>query len=144
MTRFRGAAIHFAICVSVGVILLALFWFVWYPSPLFKALGGDEIFLTLLAVDVVLGPLLTLVVFKTGKKSLKFDLAVIGIVQVAALSYGVSTLLVGRPVYVAGLGTRFAVVQANEVEDAELKTANKSLPWWGPQWVGTRQATDKA
>ena len=144
MTRFRAAAIHFAICASAGAILLALFWFVWYPSPLFHAVGGDEIFLLLLAVDVVLGPLLTLVVFKAGKKSLKFDLAVIGLVQVVALSYGVWTLLVGRPVYIAGLGAKFAVVQANEIDDAELKTANQSLPWWGPQWVGTRQATDKA
>ena len=144
MTRFRAAAIHFAICAVVGVILLALFWCVWYPSPLFKAVGGDEVFLMLLAVDVVLGPLLTLVVFKAGKKSLKFDLAVIGLVQVAALSYGVWTLLVGRPVYIAGLGAKFAVVQANEIDDAELKTANQSLPRWGPQWVGTRQATDKA
>lgn len=144
MTRFRAAAIHFAICASVGAILFALFWFVWYPSPLFKAVGGDEIFLMLLAVDVVLGPLLTLVVFKTDKKSLKFDLAVIGLVQVVALSYGVWTLLVGRPVYIAGLGAKFAVVQANEIEDVELKTAKKSLPWWGPQWVGTKQATDKA
>jgi hypothetical protein len=144
MTRFRAAAIHFAICALVGVILLALFWFVWYPSPLFKAVGGDEIFLMLLAVDVVLGPLLTLVVFRAGKKSLKFDLAVIGLVQVLALSYGVWTLLIGRPVYIAGLGAKFAVVQANEVEAAELATANKSLPWWGPQWVGTKQAADKA
>lgn len=62
MTRFRAAAIHFAICASVAVIMLALFWYVWYPSPLFEAVGGDEIFLMLLAVDVVLGPLLTLVV----------------------------------------------------------------------------------
>ena len=144
MTRFRAAAIHLAICVFVGLALLALFWFVWYPSPLFKAVGGDEIFMLLLAVDVVLGPLLTLVVFKAGKKSLKFDLAVIGLLQVAALGYGVWTLLAGRPVYVAGLGAKFAVVQANEVEAAELKTANQSLPWWGPHWVGTRQATDKA
>ena len=143
MTRFRAAAIHFAICAAVAVILLALFWYVWYPSPLLEAVGGDEIFLMLLAVDVVLGPLLTLVVFKAGKKSLKFDLAVIGLVQVAALSYGVWALLAGRPVYVAGLGAKFAVVQANEIEDAELKTANKSLPWWGPQWVGIKVAADK-
>lgn len=143
MTRFRAAGIHFAICASVAVILLALFWYVWYPSPLLEAVGGDEIFMMLLAVDVVLGPLLTLVVFKAGKKSLKFDLAVIGLVQVAALSYGVWALLAGRPVYVAGLGAKFAVVQANEIEDAELKTANKSLPWWGPQWVGIKVAADK-
>jgi hypothetical protein len=67
ITRFRVAATHLAICVFVGLALLALFWIVWNPSPLFKAVGGDAIFLMLLAVDVVLGPLLRLMVFKAGK-----------------------------------------------------------------------------
>ena len=58
-------------------MLLAVFWFVWYPAPLFKVVGGFEIFLMLLGIDVVLGSRLTLIVFKQGKKSLKFDLAVI-------------------------------------------------------------------
>jgi hypothetical protein len=120
-----------------------LFWFVWYPTPLFRAVGGQEIFLMLLAIDVVLGPLLTLVVFKTGKKTLKFDLAVIAVVQVAALAYGVYTLLAGRPVYVAALGQRFEVIQANLVESQELISANTTLPWWGPKWVGTQKAVDK-
>ena len=104
MTRFRAASTHLAISAVIGAILSALFWFVWYPSPLFKAVGGYELFLMLLVIDVILGPLLTLVVFKSGKKSLKFDLAVIALVQAAALSYGVWTLLIGRPVYVAAFG----------------------------------------
>lgn len=143
MTRFRAAAIHLSICALIAAVLLALFWFVWYPSPLFKAVGGQEIFLMLLGVDVVLGPLLTFVVFKSGKKSLKLDLAVIGAVQAAALAYGVFTLLAGRPVYIAALGFRFDVIQANDVEEAQLKVANTSLPLWGPAWVGTKPATDK-
>ena len=74
MSRFRAAAVHIAICTIVGAILLGLFWFVWYPQPLFRAVGGQDIFLMLLAIDMVLGPMLTLVVFKSGKKSLKSDL----------------------------------------------------------------------
>jgi hypothetical protein len=143
MTRFRAASIHLAICALVAAILLALFWFIWYPAPLFKAVGGQEIFLMLLGVDIVLGPLLTLVVFKTGKKSLKFDLAVIGAVQVAALAYGVFTLLSGRPVYVAALGYRFDLIQANEVGEEQLAPTKASLPLWGPIWVGIKPATDK-
>ena len=144
MSRFRAAAIHLGLCAVVAFALLALFWFIWYPSPLFKAVGGFEIFLMLLAIDVTLGPLLTLVVFNVGKKALKFDLAMIGLIQVAALAYGVYTLLIGRPVYVASLGNRFAVIQANEVEEKELLAAKKSLPWLGPEWVGTKEATEKS
>lgn len=143
MTRFRAASTHLAICAVVGAILLALFWFVWYPSPLFKAVGGYELFLMLLGIDVILGPLLTLVVFKAGKKSLKFDLAVIALVQVAALTYGVWSLLIGRPVYVAALGFRFDVVQAHQVAQSDLDAAGKALSWWGPEWVGFKEATDR-
>lgn len=143
MSRFRAALIHLGVCALVAVALLGLFWFVWYPAPLFRAVGGYEIFLMLLAIDVILGPLLTLVVFNARKKSLKLDLAVIGIVQLVALAYGVHTLLVARPVYVASLGNRFVVVQANDVQDADLAKAQKSLPWSGPQWVGTKTSPDK-
>ncbi len=138
MSRFRAALVHFGICASIGLILLSFFWTVWYPPPLFDAVGGLNIFLMLLAVDVVLGPLLTFVVFKSGKKSLKFDLFVIGVLQVLALSYGVFTLFAGRPVYVAALGHRFDVIQASDVSSEELVAEARSLPWFGPKWVGTR------
>lgn len=142
MNRIRATAIHFSISAVVAIALLALFWFIWYPAPLFRAVGGLEIFLMLLGIDVVLGPLLTFVVFKAGKRSLQIDLAVIAAVQVAALIYGVHTLLAGRPVYVASLGDGFKLVQANEVETEELEVAKTTLPWWGPIWVGTKKSTD--
>lgn len=143
MNRFRAAGVHVAISALVAALLFAGFWFIWYASPLFKAVGGTDIFVMLLCVDAVLGPLLTLIVFKAGKKSLKFDLAVIGLVQASALAYGVHALWVGRPVYVASLGHRFDVVQANDIGDDELRAYGKALPSLGPQWVGYKQPTDK-
>lgn len=122
----------------VGLVLFALSWFVWYPAPMLMAIGGHEIFLLVVGIDVVLGPLLTLVVFKSGKRSLTFDLAIIAALQIAALIYGVSTLLEARPAYVAALGDKFQVVQASEVTDANLAKAKTAMPWWGPTWVGTK------
>jgi hypothetical protein len=142
MSRFRASAIHFGICVFVACVLIALLWFVWYPTPLLNAVGGTEVVLMLLGIDVVLGPVLTLIVFKHGKKTLKFDLAVIAAVQFVALCYGVYTLFIGRPVYVAALGHRFDVVQANDVDAKELQIAKQSLPFFGPQWVGVQLAAD--
>ena len=98
--------------------------------------------MVLLAVDVTIGPLLTLVVFNPLKKSLKFDLAVIALLQAGALFYGVWTLFEGRPVYVAALGIRFDVIQASQVVESDLDAAKTSLPLWGPQWVGIREAAD--
>ena len=143
MSRFRASGFHFVISLFVGLVLLALSWFMWYPAPMLMAIGGHEIFLLVVGIDVVLGPLLTLVVFKSGKKTLKFDLAVIALLQIAALVYGVSTLLEARPAYVAALGDKFQVIQATEVTDANLAKAKTSLPWWGPRWVGTKAPTGR-
>lgn len=122
--------------------MLSLFWFVWYPAPLFLAVGGHEIFLMLLGIDVILGPLLTLIVFDTKKKHLKLDLACIAFVQALALGYGVQTLLAGRPVYIAALGHRFDLIQANEVEKTDLDKSGQTLPWSGPIWTGTESPKD--
>lgn len=143
MTRIRAASIHLLLSTLIGGTLLCLFWFVWYPTPLFLAVGGHQIFVMLLAIDVVLGPLLTLIIFKTGKKHLKLDLAIIAFVQAAALAYGVQTLLAGRPVYIAALGHRFDVIQANEVEKSDLEKSKRNLPWFGPVWTGTESPKDQ-
>lgn len=144
MSRLRAAAIHLAISALIGSALFAMVWFVWYPAPMLVGIGGHNIFLLLIGIDVVLGPLLTSIVFKSGKRSLKFDLAVIAALQLAAMSYGLSSLLEARPVYVAALGDKFQVIQAPEIADLNLKNAGKSrLPWFGPDLVGTAQPTEK-
>jgi len=142
MTRFRAALIHLAASALVGATLLTGFWFIWYPAPFFQAIGGLEIFVYLLVVDIILGPVLTLIVFDQRKPSLRFDLAVIITVQLSALAYGTYTLYAGRPVYVAALGHRFDLIQATEIDPQDLAEAGQTLPLWGPKWVGTRRATD--
>ena len=143
LSRYAAAAIHFALCLVMAIMLLSALWFVWYPAPLLEAVGGKEIVFMLLSIDVTLGPLLTLVVFKSGKATLKFDLAVIAVLQLLALAYGVYTLFAGRPVYIASMGNSFQVVQANDIEQQELDAAKIALPWWGPKWVGTTRPTDE-
>jgi len=138
ISRYRASAIHLLLSAFVGLTLFALFWFVWYPAPMLIAIGGHEIFLLILAIDIVIGPVLTLVVFNTKKRSLKFDLAAIAAMQIAAMSYGASFLLEGRPAYVAALGGHFQVVQAVEITDENIKKANTTLPKFGPLWVGTK------
>jgi hypothetical protein len=143
ITRVRAAAIHFGISAVIALTLLVLIWWIWYPPPLFDAVGGLPVLLTLLGVDVVLGPLLTLIVFNPAKKSLKIDLGIVACLQIFALVYGCITLWNGRPVYVAALGHRFDVVCASEIDDKELSVAMQSLPRWGVAWVGTKLATER-
>jgi hypothetical protein len=55
--------------------------------------GAEGLLLLMAGIDIVVGPLLTLIVFKAGKKGLKFDLALIALAQAAFLAYGVWTIL---------------------------------------------------
>ena len=88
--RIKAFLIHLVISLIILFVLLYLLVFVWYPPPLFKADGGLQGLKIILGVDLILGPLLTLMVYNPGKgwKRLKFDLWVIGIIQVSALIAG--------------------------------------------------------
>src|SRR5262245_2596822 len=101
MTRWKAAASHLAISVAIGGVVLALMLLVWYPEPYFTAAGGNRLVMILVAVDVILGPLATLVVFTPTKprRLIVLDLAVIGAFQVAALAYGAHVMAEVRPLY---------------------------------------------
>ncbi len=52
----------------------------------------------LIGVDLIAGPLLTLVVFKSGKKGLSFDLSCIAIFQAACMAAGMRVVYSERPI----------------------------------------------
>jgi hypothetical protein len=118
----------------------SLIYFVWYPPPYFQIAGGNELMLLIMGVDVVVGPILTLAVFKSGKKGLRFDLTVIAVLQIASFCYGASVIARARPVFVVGEVDRFVVVSANALDDKDLAEAKQSefstRSWTGPHLVG--------
>jgi hypothetical protein len=146
MTRWRAAAIHSSISAVVGVAAAILFFGVWYPPPYFHAAGADELVLLLVGVDLCIGPLLTLIVFRSGKWGLKFDLVVIGLIQIIALVYGMSVTLVSRPVFLVGVVDRFVLVSANEITDADLAKGTeprfRTRSWTGPRLVAAQLPQD--
>ncbi|UWX04340.1 hypothetical protein H1235_04010 [Pseudoxanthomonas sp. NC8] len=103
--------------------------------------------LVMLVIDITAGPLLTLVVYKPGKPSLRFDLSVIALVQAAFLAYGLHTLWQSRPVFLVGSDVRFNLVMASEVDPAQLAKAPR--PEWrtlsstGPVLVGVLPPADQ-
>ncbi|HPG95297.1 MAG TPA: hypothetical protein PLR28_12145, partial [Dokdonella sp.] len=107
MSRWKAAAIHLSISITVGLLTLALLFLVWFPQPYFEAAGGEHLIIVLLCVDLVLGPLLTLILFKSGKKGMLFDLWMIGILQSAALVYGLYVIAEARPVFIVAAVDRF-------------------------------------
>lgn len=71
--RIKAFTLHLTISAVIALAVIGVVFYLWYPAPLHTAVGVTQIFLILLAVDVVLGPLLTLLVYKVGKKTLVMD-----------------------------------------------------------------------
>lgn len=136
--RLNAFLIHLLISTCIAAAVIGVVFFVWYPAPLHTAAGVTQIFLLLLTVDVVLGPLLTLIVYKTGKKTLIMDLTIIALLQLGALSYGVWTVAEGRPAWLVFGADRFELVRIPDIDQRNIGThALYSSPaWTGPQWVG--------
>ena len=65
---------------------------------------------------LALGPLLTLIAFKSGKPSLKFDLSCIVLLQLGALLYGGMIIDQQRPAFVVFGVDRFTTIPAAEVD----------------------------
>ena len=146
MTRARASATHLAISAALATLVFLGVYFVWYPGALFDVAGGKDLLRIMITVDVIVGPLLTLVVFKPGKPGLAFDLAVIAVAQLTALGYGLWAFAESRPVYIAFVKDRFELARANEIPDEALLHGHMSrwrdLPWTGPKLVGVRFPTD--
>ena len=88
LNRYTAFSIHFALSLLVFLSLVAVMYFYWFPGDLFFMDGGWEGIKLVAMVDLVLGPFLTLLLFKRGKPSLVFDMSVIAGIQIAALAYG--------------------------------------------------------
>lgn len=134
---------HFSLSCLIALTILVWVFFYWYPSPLAKAVGVTHIFLMLLVIDVVIGPILGLLVYKEGKKSLKFDLTVIILIQVSALLYGIYSIEQGRPVWLVYNVDRFELVRKNEILDQNINQAKPQFQkpsWLKPQFVATEFA----
>jgi hypothetical protein len=145
-TRAQAALIHLGISALVAAAIFALMLFVWYPSPYFAAAGGATLLTLLIGVDVVLGPLLTFVVFDPAKKSLVYDLAAIVMLQVAALVYGIHVMASARPAFVVYLRGGFDVVSASDVVTEGMAQAQlpefRSVPLTGPRLAAARVPVD--
>jgi hypothetical protein len=110
LNRWQASAIHLGISAAIGIGVVVLMLALWYPQHYFAAMGGDTLIMLLIGVDVVIGPLITLIIFDPKKKNLRFDLAVIALLQSAALVYGCSIMFKARPVYNVFVVDRFEVI----------------------------------
>jgi hypothetical protein len=146
MNRWKAAGYHFALSLLVIFSIAALALLVWYPYGTYAISGVDRLFTVMLIIDITIGPVLTCIVYKQGKASLKKDLTVIALLQMMFLAYGLNTLWQSRPVFLVGSTARFNLVFANEISDEDLAKASrpewKHLPVLSPSIVGVLPSND--
>ena len=145
--RLKASAIHLGLSLLMAALAALLVFGVWYPYPYRELSGGRELFLLLVTVDVILGPLITLAVFNRAKPlaELRRDLVIVVLIQLAALAYGLWTVSVARPVHMVFEYDRFRVVHAIDVPPELLdKTppGAEALPWTGPTLLALREFKD--
>ena len=141
--RWRAAGLHGAVSLLVAAGAAALVFGVWFPGAYRYMSGGMGLFMLIVGVDVVMGPLLTLVAFNPLKtrRHLAMDLMVIALLQLAALAYGVFTVAQVRPVALAAENRLFRVVAAQDIKPDErgLIPPKLAVGWLdGPRLVGVR------
>lgn len=141
--RLKFFLSHLFISLLIALMVIGLVFFIWYPSPLASAVGVTHIFLMLLAIDMIVGPVLGLLVYKEGKKSLKFDLSVIIIIQITALCYGVYSIEQGRPAWLVFHADRFELVRKNDIILEKINQAQpqfQHISWASSQFSAVKSA----
>ena len=148
-SAWKAAFIHLTGSVFIALLAAALVFGLWYPSPYHQLAGGATLFLMVVGVDVICGPLLTLVVFKPTKprKELILDIGLVILIQLAALGYGIYSVAQARPAFLAFEGNRFRVVSVANISANDWATAAPEFQhpgFSGPRLIGTRlaQVTD--
>lgn len=145
--RLQASAVHLSLSLLVAALSALLVFGLWYPYPYREISGGRELFLLVVTVDVILGPLITLAIFNRRKpwKELRRDLCIVVTLQFSALGYGLWTVALARPVHMVFEIDRFRIVHAIDVPEELLSQTPQGLsarPYTGPSLLGMRPFKD--
>ena len=134
--RLNFFLVHLSCSIFIAFLLLLWVFNIWYPYPLGKALGVTNIIILLLLVDIIIGPILCFIVYKTEKKTLKLDLMIVIFFQIIAFLFGVYNLSEGRPVWIIYNQGNMDLVQKVEIIKGDMKEALpdfQRIPMFGPE-----------
>jgi hypothetical protein len=147
--KARASLLHAAAAALVVAAVAAVVLALWFPGVYRGLSGGLHLLLLVVVVDVVMGPVLTFVVFNPAKPraELARDLGIIVALQLAALGYGVWTLAQARPTHLVFEVDLFRVVTPSDLSGVEMDAAPPAMqrtPWTGPVLIGVTKPTTPA
>ncbi len=131
-SRWLAFLIHLLISLVIFLFLAAIIKFTWYPGVLFETEGGMEGIKLIAGVDLVVGPLLTLIVYNLKKKNIHRDLATIGCLQLACLAAGMYTVSLYRPIAIIYANTVFYTATTTQFDSYNIDISSVPVlnnPW---------------
>jgi len=122
--KINAFLIHLAISLVIFLVLLYFILVHWYPHPLFGTDGGWQGIRLIAAVDIILGPLLTFIVFNKSKPRLKLDLAIIALIQFSALISGTWIVYKEHPALIVFIEDNFRPVTASQLIEQGISVSS--------------------
>lgn len=143
-SKLKALTTHLSCSIIIACLSLYIVFFIWHPYPLAKAVGVTHIFLLMVLIDTITGPVLTFIATNPtkAKKLFLIDLSIIISIQTIALSYGLYSISLNRPVYIAFDNIRFELVQANDIQKDTLKKSSppyNHLGWGKAKFVAVKK-----
>ena len=134
--RLKAFGLHLTASASALCLILGSLYLGWYRWPGWRLTDVIQVVTILVGVDLVLGPLMTLIIADSKKSRLILtrDVGIIVAVQLCALIYGSTTLWNGRPLYYAFSETILQLVQAYDISSDEAALGRKENPLLAPHW----------
>ena len=120
VTRKQAFLMHLSLSVCIFFVFFYFIVFHWYPEFYFFLDGGVRATVTIFFIDMVLGPGLTLLLFKPGKKGLKFDMVMILLIQSSALVWGIDNVYSERSGAMVYYWGKFSCLSHNNTSEIDM------------------------
>jgi hypothetical protein len=123
ISKFKALLIHFLVSLIILTSFFYILFKLWFPEPYFLASGGFQGLKLVALVDLILGPLLTFIVFNPlkSKLALFIDFTFIAVFQISALVWGVANIYQQRPVAIVFWENSFYTVPSIALSSQDFK-----------------------
>jgi hypothetical protein len=143
---FKAMTVHLGLSLLVAAAVALLVFTFWFPYPYRELAGGSELFILVMAVDIVCGPLLTFVLYSPTKpkKEMLTDISLIVVIQLLALCYGIWNVWQIRPLYLVHEADRLNIISAANIDTKDMDLLPVDLSpklFGGPIKVSLRDMT---
>lgn len=137
--RLKAFSLHLLGSATALTLILGTLYFGWYRWPGWRLADVTQVVTVLIGVDLVVGPLMTMVIANSNKsrRELTRDIGIIVAVQICALIYGSGSLWNGRPLYYAFSVNILQMVQAYDIDSHEWELGRQQNADLAPHWYST-------